>query len=162
MWTKAWFQIGCIALLTMAFVLAVCWPKPVVAGGPEKTPLNMEPILKVKGCEVAAKTTQTAFKADDEPVLEVKAANQTKETVELKLTLQMFSAREPANENSRVMPMPKQLWMQECALTLAPAANRTLTVPTKVKVQSPSVYFVIREGKTSIALPQIMIVAKAK
>ena len=124
-----------VAAATTAFTLVLLGPGRV--GATDKPqgikPTIAQPKLKVDGCLFALKTDKASYKADEMPVFEIEATNTTDAPVEKTVWISMASSS-PASLKSRVMVLPKPLWIEKCLVSLKPGETKTVRLATKAKL----------------------------
>ena len=137
--TKNTKTIGITAALTALVAIPLLWTTAVTAG-PKKAQVLKQmaiPVLKVKGCEVTAKTSKGVYKPGDKVAIEVTVANKTGKAVEIPLNLRMERIAYGGGEvMSRMGPMPSQVFEKTLVVKLSPNEKTTVKVPTKVAIRA--------------------------
>jgi hypothetical protein len=124
-----------VAGATTAFVVGLLGPGRVVATGMMEgiKPIVAQPKLTVDGCVFSLKTDKPAYRAGDEPTLQVEAVNPTDNPVETTVWISM-SASSPPSPFARVLMLPKPLWTEKYLVRLRPGETQTVPLATKTKL----------------------------
>ena len=124
-----------VAAATTAFTVVLLGPGRVGATDKPQgiTPTIAQPKLKVDGCVFSLKTDKASYKADEMPVFEIEATNTTDAPVEKTVWISLSSSS-PSSPLSRVMVLPKPLWIEKCLVSLKPGETKTVRLATKTKL----------------------------
>lgn len=118
--------IAVTALVTALAAAALFWTGPVVANDGKKQEIPW-PTLKADGVEITLRAQKTAYKAGEQPVVELVAYNPTNATATIRATVQMMSMQQP-NFASRIALPTQKSWETECELLLAAGERKTVRV----------------------------------
>jgi len=128
-----------VALGTMAIVVVANWPNVLdaKAPAPAKTPARVikAPTMTVHGCRLTLLPPDKPAKGDQEYVFAVEAVNTTDKPVHFDMTVAVRSTS-LRSRFSRMPAMPREIWRQDCPVSLVAGETRVITVATGKKASA--------------------------
>jgi hypothetical protein len=122
-----------VAAVTMAFALAALGPATLRAVDERSaiTPMIAQAEFTHGGCRFTVATDKPSYAAGESPVLVVEATNTGAEPAEAEVWVTLL-ATEPVSPMARMMPVPRPVWSERCALRLAPGETKAVELTTGV------------------------------
>jgi hypothetical protein len=131
---KALMVLG-VAGVTMAATLLFLTPPSGnhALAAPTIKPVIAQPQFKSQGCIFVLKTDKPVYEAGEAPVLEVTASNPTDQPVQAKVWVTLF-ATAPTSPLSRMVAVPRALWVRECVVHLQPGETKKVTLHSDARL----------------------------
>jgi hypothetical protein len=145
--------------ITMVITLMLLGPRnfsPAYAA-PEVKPVIAQPQFQSQGCTFALKTDKAAYEEGQAPVFELTASNPSANSAHPTIWLSIMASA-PNSAFSRMVVMPRTLWLHECVVSLLPKETKKIEIPCDVKPpagQDIIITMTDKKGTIRLANPEI-------
>ena len=142
--------VTAFAVMLATIALRQAMPAAIAEQKSVKKEANKPPTLIVDGVALSLTFKKSDCKAGQKPKVELLAINTSERPVELKATVVMTTTAKP-QPMARMLLAPVEVWSNTCKLKLKPCKSQTITLQTKIALESGStISFTIKAGKKSI------------